>query len=808
MAGRLDPKKTNFRNEAKEYYRNKQNIAAKWLDQYGNVNREDDYQRNRSCLSEVFNMLDVVMDNCIDDFRHTHILINAEVLDPHKILYTYEGNDHELIQFRTPGTFAGRVSALRNIGYDLSDDLYYGTRSLRNETAHGNQTIIMQHMQLSYASTMKAMLSMADALIELNMLDSDLRIPSFDLLRVREGDTLSGGAYSIREIIGEGGTSRVYRAIQTRIGRQIAIKELKPETWSDELIQNESSILLRLHHALVPQVYDIFFENATWYIAMSFIEGENLDSLIEREFNNQGIISSFDKRSSSTKVTLSYGEKLSLCRKLLDVLEYLHSSDNNIVFADLSPDNIIVDTEKQPHLIDFGISLPVNMRQKLPAATWGYSAPEIFVGKEIDQRADIYSFGFILRYIMTGLTPQMSTEVPTSHLIKDERISEVINRCTAKNPEERYFSIAELRQYLFPEAKNIAFLLFGSAIIISIMTAFVIYRSSPKTSSKLYDDLPAAEEVVDEPAAVEEELAAVEEEPAAEEAIEESTAGAKAASEGATDVDIDSIIAPMGYDNLMGREYTTNAHFFYPSGEYEYYSWLDAEFAPFEKGVLGYAVDDFDCDGQNEILLVTVEDTPIIAEPYDPENIERDYDVKKYQHDVRMKVLEYDESRITWKEASKKAIEMSDYGLYPVTGWFYKKFDDHVSIFFNRSGYLFDRGGHSSAVFCEYQYQDGTLEETEASHILQGFAETTEGLMRYFFMFPEEVQDAWDNYGFSMDLQSFSSLTGFYVPDFDQSCVKIAEITASSKVSIADMQGETSDQIIPDAVTYNITNVS
>ena len=325
------------------------------------------------------------------------------------------------------------------------------------------------------------------------------------------------------------------------------------------------------------------------------------------------------------------------------------------------------------------------------------------------------------------------------------------------------------------------------------------------------EEEPAAVEVEEEPAAVEveEEPAAVEveEEPAAEEVVEESTTGATAASEGAADVDIDSIVAPMGYDNLTGREYTTNAHFFYPSGEYEYYSWLDAEFAPFEKGVLGYAVDDFDRDGQNEIVLVTVEDTPIIAEPYDPENVERDYDVKKYRHDVRMKVLEYDENRITWKEASEKAIEMSDYGLYPVTGWFYKKYDDHVSIFFNRSGYLFDRGGHSNAVFCEYQYQDGALEETEASHMLQGFAEATEGQMRFFFTSPEEAREAWNNYGFAMDLDSFSSLTGFYVPDFDQSCVKIAEITASSKVSIADMQGETSDQIIPDAVTYNIMNV-
>lgn len=420
----------DFREKAKEYYRDKKNIAAKWLDQYGNVNRDDDYQRNRACLSEVFNMLDVVMENCIDDFRHTHVLIQADVLEPRKILYTYEGDHGETIQFRTPGTFAGRISALRSIGYAVSDELFFGTRFLRNETTHGNQTIILQHMQLSFADTIKALLSMADALIELDMLDPALRTPTFDMLRVHTGDTLANGAYQIGDLIGEGGTSRVYKAVQTRIGREIAVKELKPETWSDELIRNECDILLRLHHELIPQVHDIFYENSTWYIAMSYIDGDTLDHL-----------------SSD----LSKDEKLFISQRLLDVLAYLHSPKVNIVFADLSPDNIMIDSERQPHLIDFGISIPAKTRQSLPAATLGYSAPEVFSGQELDQRSDIYSFGYILRFLFTGLSPQMEAETPTYTLVSDRRIADVINRCTSRNPEERYGDIADLKNSLFPE---------------------------------------------------------------------------------------------------------------------------------------------------------------------------------------------------------------------------------------------------------------------------------------------------------------------------------------------------------------------
>ena len=422
-----------LREEAKKYYRDKKNIETKWLDQYGNISLEDDYQRNRSCLSEVFNMLDVVMENYIDDFRKTHVLLSAEPAGPRTAFYTYEGDNGKTIAFRTPSVFASRATALRAIGYKISDELFYDTRLLRNETTHGNKTIVLQHMQLSYADTMKAMLSMADTLIELGALDPSLRVPPFERLRVREEDSLSNGAYTIESLIGEGGMSRVYTATQTRIGRRIAIKELKPETYSEDLIRNEYETLLRLHHDLIPQIHDIFYENATWYIAMDYVEGMPLDKRI------------------SEKPSLDNAARQTICRSLLDILQYLHSPEVQIVFTDLSPDNIIIDKKNLPHLIDFGISGKMETRQTLPAATLGYSAPEVFSNRILDQRSDIYSFGCILRFLYTGLSPLEKSEQPTSELVRDSRIAAVINRCMSKNPEERYATTEELQAALFPK---------------------------------------------------------------------------------------------------------------------------------------------------------------------------------------------------------------------------------------------------------------------------------------------------------------------------------------------------------------------
>ena len=164
MPAPTDTQRPNYRDEAKLYYRSKKNIEAKWLDQYGNMSRDNDYQRNRACMGEVFNMLDVVMDICIENFRKTHTITTVDMVGRMPI-YTFALEDSDpakastgkdSISFSMPTTFARRVRTLRSIGYPISDELLYDTRLLRNETFHGNQTIVLRHLELGYDETMKA----------------------------------------------------------------------------------------------------------------------------------------------------------------------------------------------------------------------------------------------------------------------------------------------------------------------------------------------------------------------------------------------------------------------------------------------------------------------------------------------------------------------------------------------------------------------------------------------------------------------------------------------------------------------------
>ena len=421
---------SSLREEAKQHYRDKKNIEKKWLDQYGGVSRDNDFQRNRSCLAELFNMLDVVMDIVIENFRHSHSIVAIDIKGRTPV-YTFALSDTETVTFSMPSSFARRVRVLRMIGYAISDDLFYDTRFLRNETTHGNKTVILQNLQVGYNEIIKAVLSIADALICIGMLPEELRIPSFERLRVREGDSLLGGVYVIREQIGEGGMSRVYRAFHARTGRILAVKEMKPDTFSEEVIRNECDILSRLHHEGIPQIRDSFSENSTFYIVMDLVVGIPLDRFLAGR-------------------DLKEAERDLLIRKLCAIMRYLHSNEIGVVFADLSPDNILVDGNAVPYLIDFGISGKMNAKQSIPAATAGYSAPEVFAERMLDRRSDIYSLGQILYLLYTGRAPDSEESVREEQLAAlPDTVSDVIRQCTARNPQERYGSIEEVERALF-----------------------------------------------------------------------------------------------------------------------------------------------------------------------------------------------------------------------------------------------------------------------------------------------------------------------------------------------------------------------
>ena len=415
----------NARVLARERYSDRKNVEDKWLDQFGNISFDGDYSQNQKCIQEVFNMVDVVMENKINEYIHTHSPVTTR-REEYRTWYEFQDSTGRTFAFWYPQSFAARTNVLRQMEYPLSEKLD-AVRKLRNETAHGNQTVVLQSRTLSYSETRKAMTVMADALILLGMLDVGLREPSFDRIRVQEGDTLQRGSYSVGKLAGEGGMSRVYEGIQKHTGRKVAIKELKPDTFSLDQFLHERDVLLRLHNDHIPHVYDLFFENGTYYMIMSFVEGITLEEYISRHN------------------PLPMDFTLAVSRAILDILSYLHSPEVNLVFVDLSPDNILIDEENVPWLIDFGISGEIHNRQTVPAAKAGYSAPEVFEKGVLDERTDIYSFGYILRYLLTGYAPDEKVDVETAALTGEAEFSELINYCIAVNPEGRFQSIRALQ---------------------------------------------------------------------------------------------------------------------------------------------------------------------------------------------------------------------------------------------------------------------------------------------------------------------------------------------------------------------------
>lgn len=444
-------KKPFFREEAKKRYRQKKNIETKWLDQYGNVTGENDYQRNRICLLEVFNMLDIVMEICIEDFRHSHTILSID-FDGNTPVYTFALTPEDTVTFSMPGSFARRVKVLRMIGHDLSDELFLDTRFLRNETAHGNQTIILENKGMGYEETMKAMRAMGQALVELGMLPRELLTPTFEMLRIREGDTLLGGVYVVQELLGEGGMSRVFAALHRRSGRVFAIKEMKPGILSKERFTQECRILSGLHHERIPQYFDSFSENGTHYIVMQKADGVPLE---QRVLKNE----------------LSDAVKKQIAGEIMDILCYLHSPDTGVVYADLSPDNCLVDGENRAWLIDFGTAARMKERQVVTAKTPGYSAPEIEAGGPLDRRTDIYALGCILWFLFTGTSsagierksrqeiaealavscrpgPTKAGRNGSSDPDAVQKLAEVIRICTEENPDHRFQTVEEVRQAL------------------------------------------------------------------------------------------------------------------------------------------------------------------------------------------------------------------------------------------------------------------------------------------------------------------------------------------------------------------------
>lgn len=240
--------------------------------------------------------------------------------------------------------------------------------------------------------------------------------------------------YKIQEIIGKGGMATVYRAIQKSLNRPVAIKVMEKKFCADPEFRarfvRESTLMARLKHPNIVQVYDRGEVNGYFYFVMELVEGRNL-----RYYIKGGM--------------LCWEHYLQIIKQVGDALAYLHQ--NGVVHRDIKPSNILVDKTGWVKLSDFGIALQTTdqMRRLTTSGellgSFSYMSPEQRnATAEVDFRSDIYSLGVTFYEMFTGKLPEGSFPEPSEvNNSLPKQVDKIIFKALSPEPEKRYNSVSE-----------------------------------------------------------------------------------------------------------------------------------------------------------------------------------------------------------------------------------------------------------------------------------------------------------------------------------------------------------------------------
>lgn len=258
------------------------------------------------------------------------------------------------------------------------------------------------------------------------------------------------GDYQVLRRLGRGGMAHVFLAEQVSLSRLVALKVLKPELASDpsyiQRFKNEAKAAAALVHSNIVQIFEVGESDGVHYIAQEYVAGLNLSQFLR----DRGPVSPLMAVNVMTQVAAALRKAKSL----------------GVVHRDIKPENIMLSTDGEAKVADFGLARLDEPMQRSDLTQVGitmgtplYMSPEQIEGRSVDHRADLYSFGVTAYHMLTGQPPFVGdnpisvaiqhakdTAKPISELRPDlpEALCDIVNKLMAKDPKQRFQSASEV----------------------------------------------------------------------------------------------------------------------------------------------------------------------------------------------------------------------------------------------------------------------------------------------------------------------------------------------------------------------------